>query len=611
MLSKLQTLLPPTLLADDLKAAADLPRAVMMRANFIPGVRQRLGWRGIRECMTGGLTLKIAGQQGVYGISSPCPSRLKGRGCAEFELYYFPSPDEELLESFSVEACFEALRDDYLDRVREFSREEALMNLFGVARLLVVFNGEDGSVCLELTASERQVLISEGGIEIIRNNSTEQVVAPGEVDQNLPALETVWPLFSVIAASFSFCLSATPGYVQRWSRPAQKTVYTCDQRSYVEPVAGVKELRLGLAWGAQNCGLVDDGKFLVRELYWSAPANLPQEYADEPWWTAQVPGRRHSLDKNSMGITDRPKLIVLTGFLGAGKTSFLNHFIEHQASRNLFVAIVQNEIGAKGLDSRLLGQNYAVTEMDEGCVCCTLAGNLNLALSEILSGFQPDFVVLETTGLANPANFLHEIAELDDLLEFCSITTCVDASQGLTPLEKYPVAREQLLLADVVLLNKTDLAEPRQLAALELWLQQHNPLAQVYPVRHGDVVPTQLYGVDYAGQMQAATVRDHAACDGHTHLEQGISSMVVTLAQPLARQSFLDAANSLPPQVLRVKGVLEFRGECAPQVYQYVPGSQALTPATGVTDNERFLVLIGEDIRNSAAPFLEGLSLQG
>lgn len=123
----------------------------------------------------------------------------------------------------------------------------------------------------------------------------------------------------------------------------------------------------------------------------------------------------------------------MTGFLGSGKTSFLNHFVEYQAERNAFVAIVQNEIDAKNLDTHLLGQHYAVTAMDEGCICCTLAGNLNMALVESVSGFQPDFVVVETTGLANPANFLSEISELEDHLDFCSITTTVDATQGLSP----------------------------------------------------------------------------------------------------------------------------------------------------------------------------------
>ena len=87
-----------------------------------------------------------------------------------------------------------------------------------------------------------------------------------------------------------------------------------------------------------------------------------------------------------------------------------------------------------------------MTEVDEGCVCCTLAGSLRSALSGILSEFQPDFVVLETTGLANPANLLSEIADLEDMLEFASVTTVVDAVCGPHSLKDHEVARSQVRL---------------------------------------------------------------------------------------------------------------------------------------------------------------------
>ncbi len=101
--------------------------------------------------------------------------------------------------------------------------------------------------------------------------------------------------------------------------------------------------------------------------------------------------------KTSREIPSKPGFILLTGFLGSGKTSFLNRFIQAQTQAHRFVAVVQNEIGEKGLDADLLDQTYAVTRMDEGCVCCSLAGNLRAALNSILSRFDPDIIVLETT----------------------------------------------------------------------------------------------------------------------------------------------------------------------------------------------------------------------
>ena len=101
-----------------------------------------------------------------------------------------------------------------------------------------------------------------------------------------------------------------------------------------------------------------------------------------------------TLDKKILGIDQRPPLILLTGFLGSGKTSFLQHFIEYQTQRSRFVAVIQNEVGEVGLDGKLL--DYQVTEIDEGCVCCSLVGNLKRAVQGILSQFQPDTIILET-----------------------------------------------------------------------------------------------------------------------------------------------------------------------------------------------------------------------
>ncbi len=609
MPNKLYTLLPPTVLADPVQTATELPRAVLMRVNFIPGVRQRLGWRGVRECTatSGGLTLKIAEHSGIFGISQSDTTQLARQGNAGFNLFYFPDPDEELLEAFSVAACIEALRTEYLDKVREFTRFEQL-RLFQLGRLEVAYDSVNGAVGLTLVAADRQLLVSADGLTVTGLSGPVQAVAPGGIDQDLDAFAILMPLYRTLAASFSFCLGEAPVQLQRSSRVGRKVVCHPDNRFTEAPLMGAKEFKLMLGWrdpdGLNNA----DPEFPTVELQWQAPLEKPQDYADEPWWSDRVPGARFSLDKNSVGISERPKLIVLTGFLGSGKTSFLNHFIEYHASRNAFVAIVQNEIGARGLDSHLLGQHYAVTEMDEGCVCCTLAGNLKLALAEILSGFQPDFVVLETTGLANPANFLHEISELEDQLDFCSITTLVDASQGTGPLEKYPVAREQLMLADVILANKIDQVETRQLSELKDWIGRLNPLAVIHEVNHGDVSPAQLYGVNFAGKMRLPERSFSAGSAGHTHLDQGISSLLIRLPEPLERDSFLAQTALLPPQVLRVKGILEFNDEPDPQVYQYVPGAQALTPVAE-DPGERFLVMIGENIEEVTAPFLRTLNL--
>ena len=615
MSNVLDVLLPPAVLADCRRAAEELPRAVLMRINFIPGVRQRLGWRGVRECTAGrgGLTVRIAGHEGVYGIAVAGSNSMQGQGTADFDLFYFPDPDEDLLEGFSVAACLEAFQEDYWERVREFVAHPR-MQLFRIARVAVDFSPEGRGVQLGLQGSERQLVISSDGVRVINQGVEQQVVPAGGADQDLAAWELALAFFRILAASFSFCLDAPPDRLRRWRRAGEQIIYTQSGLRETAAFPGSSDLLLALDWGDPAAGEYRLAAEYPRvDLDWrTGSVEKPWDYRDEPWWTAQVPGAGFSVDKNSMGINERPRLIVLSGFLGAGKTSFLNHFIEYQAGRNAFVAIIQNEIGARGLDSRLLGQHYAVRDMDEGCVCCTLAGNLKLALADILSGYQPDFVVLETTGLANPANLLAEVAELADQLEFCSVTTVVDATQGLRPLERYGVAREQLALADVVLLNKADLVAAEQLDELECRVRQLNPLAELQRTSHGDISPALLYGVNLTGPARLPASLQETDLQGHTHQQAGIRSELVRFSRPLAREDFLSATASFPEQLLRAKGIVQFYDDDVPQVYQYVPGMQSLKPLDSDDDaGERFLVLIGEEIENVVAPFQQALQLDG
>ena len=610
MYDPIATLLPPVITSDASLTAVELPRAVLMRVNYIPGVRQQLGWRGVKECLepVGSLSVKITSASGVFALY-PESSQANGEhGLAMFRICYFPDPNEETVEQFSVAAGLEVFKDNYLDQVRDFAVNRNFLELFSIATLQVAYHSQYQTTGLTLLAPQRHMLISADGVEVFGQYGCQQVVAPGEIDQDVAAYEVVYPFFEALAASFSFCLGASPASLQQRSRSGCCYAYHADGRCLEHELPENKDLSLRLIWGKNSHLALADSSFPELELDWASPADKPVAYRDAPWWQMKIPGARFSLDKNAMGISDKPKLIVLTGFLGAGKTSFLNHFIEYQASKNAYVAIVQNEIGAQGLDARLLGQHYAVVEMDEGCVCCTLAGNLKLALADLLTNFYPDFVVLETTGLANPANFISEIYEMKDLLDFCSITALVDASQGIAPLEKYPVARDQLILADTIVLNKVDRASDAQLSELMGNLKQLNPFAVIHKTTYGQCSPAQLYGINGVGQVAFPEVASNLKVSGAKHTDLGISSVMTPLPKAIKRDTFLNAIADLPEQVLRIKGVLQFQGEESPSVYQYVPGSQVLTPAPEDDAGERFLIFIGEDIHQSIAPVLQALS---
>ena len=619
-----ETLLPPGTLARPAEAASALPGAAMLRVNFIPGVRQRLGWRGMRECPhhPDSLTARIEGMPGVYGLSLVHAETTDGLGGAEFALNYFPAAEEGLLDSFPVEACLAAQEEHYLERVRDFAGQADLCGLFAIARLSLEF-AAGGGIALTVRALDRAAIVARDGVVVETSEGPRQLVEPGGLDKDLRSFDVAMPFVEPLAASIGYCLGEAPSRLVRTSAPGERWYYDANGHAGREPWDGARDVRLSLGWGGgAPMPTVSDN--VKTELLWAHPEPKPADYAEASWWRTDARGARNSLDKTALGIQDKPKLIVLTGFLGAGKTSFLKRFIEHQSQRNQFVAVVQNEIGAKGLDARLVDQHYAAVEVDEGCVCCTLAGSLRLALADILRSYQPDFVVVETTGLANPANLLNEISELEDRMEFASITTVVDSRLGERMLADHAVARDQIRLADAILLNKVDAASDGALNRLEAAIRYLNPVAPVHRVVRGDIAPSAVYGVNTVSRraVSAPSHGDreqdghhgcggHGHAHGHTHVEEGISSRLWTAPGTIDPRAFLAAMEQLPTGVLRVKGVVELAGEAEAWLCQYVPGMNRLTPAGAADTGERFLVFIGEDIDAAVDGFERALVAHG
>ncbi|MBV9274277.1 MAG: GTP-binding protein [Verrucomicrobia bacterium] len=189
---------------------------------------------------------------------------------------------------------------------------------------------------------------------------------------------------------------------------------------------------------------------------------------------------------------------VLTGFLGAGKTTLLNHILRGQSEYRF--GIIINEVGEIGIDGQLVeAQREDVVEMSNGCVCCTIRKDLVKGIQKLLQRTDLDYILIETTGVADPgpvAQTFLNVPQLQQHARLDSIITLVDAENISRQLDETKVAREQVALADFILLNKTDLASQEQLTQVEADLSAINPFARIFRTEHSTVNLKELLDVD-------------------------------------------------------------------------------------------------------------------
>jgi G3E family GTPase len=186
---------------------------------------------------------------------------------------------------------------------------------------------------------------------------------------------------------------------------------------------------------------------------------------------------------------------VLTGFLGAGKTTLLNRILTEQHGHK--IAVIENEFGPEGVDNELLvaDTNEQIIEMNNGCICCTVRGDLVRILADLKarrSAGQLDFerVIIETTGMANPGPVTQTFFMDDDIASYYlldAVLTVVDAKHGHDTLDQQPEAQNQVGFADRILLSKTDLVSEDEASSLKERLVRMNPRAPIKAVHFGEV----------------------------------------------------------------------------------------------------------------------------
>ena len=269
---------------------------------------------------------------------------------------------------------------------------------------------------------------------------------------------------------------------------------------------------------------------------------------------------------------------VITGYLGSGKTTLLNHILTGQNKRK--VAVIVNEFGEVGIDGQLIEQDgdEQLIEFNNGCLCCTVRGDLIETIGKLRqrSG-ELDAIMIETTGLADPAPvastfFVSEEVRADTRLD--AFITVVDAVNLEKNLEQSVEAQEQVAFADIVIVNKTDLASEEQLKRIERRVRALNPLARMHRSAHSVIDLDLILNVN-AFQLEAKLQVDPAFLDDHEHEhDPAITSIVLREERPIDMNRFMSWMAPLlqreGDRYLRTKGVFNAKGFDQRVVFQSV-----------------------------------------
>lgn len=293
--------------------------------------------------------------------------------------------------------------------------------------------------------------------------------------------------------------------------------------------------------------------------------------------------------------TNDPRIpvTVLTGFLGAGKTTLLNHVLTADHGRK--IAVIVNEFGEVGIDNQLVvGADEEIFEMNNGCICCTVRGDLIRILGELMAakqgtgnGKKADFerVLIETTGLADPAPvaqtfFVDE--EIADFYKLDAIVTVVDAKHAGQHLDDGHEAQEQVAFADVLLLNKIDLVSDAELQQLEHRLRTMNAAAKLYRTRQSHIDIDRILGIG-AFDLEKKLEIDPGFLEEEAHdHDDDVTSLFFRETRPLdlkKLERFLHIwLSEHGADTFRYKGVLYIQGANRRIIFQGIHMLFASTP---------------------------------
>ena len=284
-------------------------------------------------------------------------------------------------------------------------------------------------------------------------------------------------------------------------------------------------------------------------------------------------------------------VVLITGYLGSGKTTLLRKIIEEMKGKK--IAVLMNEFGSVGIDGRVLkGKAVEMVELSGGCVCCSLTGEFEAAVKEILEKIKPEYIFVETTGLAEPDTIIGLLQDTIADVRIDSIVCIADADSLLRFPTLGHTGRVQIELADIILLNKIDIVPAEKLLEIEHMLRELNPKAGIIRSDHCSTSIVYLLGLYTQKEIEKHEKGEHIEDEFFSFKSAAIFN----------REKFENFASTLPEQIFRAKGFTVFSE--GGFLFNFVAGRFELEPfSTKVTE----LVFIGRGANSVKENLLDKL----
>ncbi|MGZ9584125.1 CobW family GTP-binding protein [Paenibacillus marinisediminis] len=327
------------------------------------------------------------------------------------------------------------------------------------------------------------------------------------------------------------------------------------------------------------------------------------------------------MNQASINLNKDIPVIILAGFLGSGKTTFLQQAVQRCLEAGQTPAVIMNEVGDVNLDGQLLPDKVAMEELLSGCICCSIRDDFGVKLYELVSTQSPDVIIVECTGIAEPMELVDTLTEVSLYapVQLTHIITIVDTAhmaehvfleEGSTRSKKLErLLREQVRAANLLVLNKCDLISSADAARVECHLQEWNSRAHVHRTSHAEI-PLETWeqcllcsiergGTGDVSETLLAMPNDKHIHDHSQHVHASHAHVTVwthPIERPVDSLRFEEWLMALPQEVYRAKGIVRFTDTSKRYMFQYAYRATQFIPIQPQGDIEDVLVLIGEQM---------------